>query len=75
MLGKISLSLIYLTCPFKDVGLTQKVLHLVDDGGIIGCPKQKLISRKCGPRKRRKHRKDNLKDKKRRRSILKKKVR
>merc|ERR1711893_256555 len=31
-----------------DVGVTQKVLHLVDSGGLVDCPKQKIISRKCG---------------------------
>jgi len=54
-----------------DAGVTQKVLHLVDDGGIIGCPKQKLISRKCRLRKRRKHRRNNVRGKKRMRSTQK----
>jgi len=30
-----------------DVGLTQKVLHLISDGGNPACPRQKLVSRKC----------------------------
>ena len=37
----------------QDVGVTQKVLHLVrEEGG--GCPRQKLITRPCGRRRTKK---------------------
>jgi len=38
----------------QDVGLNQKVLHLVSAEGAADCPKQKLISRKCGENKKQK---------------------
>lgn len=44
-----------------DIGLTQKVLHLVSEEGGADCPKQKLISRKCGEDKQKKKKKRNKK--------------
>ena len=43
----------------QDVGVTQKVLHLVSSGGAADCPRQKLVSRKCGRRRRKQERKRN----------------
>ena len=50
---------------FQDIGLTQKVLHLVLDEGGADCPKQKLISRKCGENKQQKKKKRNKKNEER----------
>ena len=46
---------------FQDIGLTQKVLHLVAEEGGADCPKQKLVSRKCAENKQQKKKKRNKK--------------